>query len=729
MTISIWRYSHLALAVSSFVFIFLASVTGIVLAFQPISEKIQPYKTDGFNQVTLAESLEAFTSSYPEVLTLEVDHNDFVLASVINDEGESLEGYFNPKTAEYLGQKIETPKFFQWTTNLHRSLFLKSTGRILVGLCSFLLFLIAVSGTILIIKRQRSFKKFFSKIVNDDFAQYWHVVLGRLSLIPIILITVTGVYLSMERFDLLSQTQPQHEIDYGLLTASPPQSFAEMPIFINTKLSELKYVEFPFSNDAEDFYTLHLKNKEIVVNQFNGDVISTIEYPLVTFFSNLSLTLHTGQGSILWSVILIIASVNILFFIYSGFAMTLKRRAAKLKNKFKKSNARFVILVGSENGGTLVFANALQKELIAAGESVYITELNKYRKFKKAEHLIVMTATYGEGDPPSNANKFLKRLELYKQNQRFSFSVVGFGSLAYPDFCKFAFDVDHALLQENAEQLVPTFTINDKSFESFEQWVQIWSDKVGLSLSIPNDTLISRPKRTKSFIVVSKTKVDDNPDNTFIITLKPKKHLSFRSGDLLAIYPNNDYRERLYSIGKVNGNIQLSVKYYENGLGSGYLNNLEVGDICEARHIENAHFHVPKKASEIVIISNGTGIAPFLGMLDENHKKTETQLYYGLRNERSLELYKSHLENKLENKKLSAMNLAYSQQHECVYVQELLKRDGPNIAKTLENNGVIMICGSMAMYKDVMETLGIVCQECNKKPLSHYAKQIKSDCY
>ena len=78
MTISIWRYSHLALAVSSFVFIFIASVTGIILAFQPISEQIQPFKVAGFNQITLAETLQAFKSQYPEVISLEVDQNDFV---------------------------------------------------------------------------------------------------------------------------------------------------------------------------------------------------------------------------------------------------------------------------------------------------------------------------------------------------------------------------------------------------------------------------------------------------------------------------------------------------------------------------------------------------------------------------------------------------------------------------------------------------------------------------
>src|SRR5690606_27663061 len=147
--------------------------TGIILAFQPISEQIQPYKVDGFNQITLAETLHAFKSQYPEVISLEIDTNDFVSASVLSENGESLEGYFNPKTAEYLGNKIETSIFFQWTTNLHRSLFLKGTGRFFIGLCSFLLFLIAVSGSILILKRQRSFKKFFSRIVNDDFSQYW----------------------------------------------------------------------------------------------------------------------------------------------------------------------------------------------------------------------------------------------------------------------------------------------------------------------------------------------------------------------------------------------------------------------------------------------------------------------------------------------------------------------------------------------------------------------------
>ncbi|HLT34060.1 MAG TPA: PepSY domain-containing protein [Aquaticitalea sp.] len=729
MTISIWRYSHLALAVSSFVFILLASITGIILAFEPISEQILPYKSESFHQLTVAETIQAFKTNYPEVIDLEIDSNDFVLASVITEAGESIDGYFDPKTAEFLGPKIQPSKFFQWTTNFHRSLFLKSTGRFFVGLCSFLLFLIAVSGSILILKRQRSFKKFFSRIVYDNFAQYWHVVLGRLSLIPIIIITVTGVYLSLEKFDLLPKDKSQHQIDFDNISEMPKLDIGEISIFQNTKLSEVKSVEFPFSDFVEDYYTLKLKDREIVVNQFNGDILSEIEYPLVTFFSNLSLNLHTGKGSIAWSIILMIATANILFFIYSGFAMTIKRRASKLKNKFKKNTSRFVILVGSENGGTLPFANALQKQLMAVGESVFITELNKYGKFKKAEHIIVITSTYGEGEAPTNANTFLNRLESVKQKQHFKFSVVGFGSLAYPDFCKFAYDVDTALLHQNVEQLLPPFTINDKSFESFEQWVQLWSAKVGVEIIIPKEKLVSRPKHTKTFEVVSKTKFSDNPDNTFIISLKPKQTINFISGDLLAVYPRNDYHERLYSIGKIGKTIQLSVKYYDNGLGSNYLNNLKIGEIFKARLIENAHFHFPKKASKVIMIANGTGVAPFLGMLDENHKKIETELYLGLRTLKSFELYKNDIETFLAHKDLNHLKLALSQQDETMYVQHLIERDAKNIADTLENGGKIMICGSLAMYKDVMETLNKICMECNKKPLSQYSNQIQSDCY
>lgn len=730
MTISIWRYSHLALAVSSFVFILLASITGIILAFEPISDKLQPYQVADLNTLSLSETVSIFKDNYPEVIEIQIDANHFVFASVITEDGKSLNGYFNPKTAQFLANKKEPSKFFQWVTNFHRSLFLKGIGRFFVGLCSFILFLIAISGLILVIKRQGSLKKMFSKVVNENFNQYWHVVLGRLSLIPIIIITITGVYLSFEKFNVLPKATTSHTIDFDAISETPKLDLLQFPIFKDTKLSQVKSVEFPFSQDVEDYFILELKDREILVNQFTGTVLSEEKYPLVSFFSNLSLNLHTGKGSIIWSIILAIASINILIFIYSGFAMTLKRSKAKLKNKFKKDQAKYVILVGSENGSTLPFANVLYKQLLQAGEKVFISELNNYATYKKAKQIIVLTATYGQGEAPTNANKFLNLLETTKQNKNVAFSVVGFGSLSYPDFCKFAFDVNNKLNDYFKEEMVP-FTINDKSVEAFEQWTQLWSKTQDLQFKISEKDLVVKPKLLKKLQVIEKTEVAKNPDDTFLITLKPNKTCRFKSGDLLAVYPNLDYRERLYSIGKVDGNMQLSVKYLERGLGSNYLNNLDIQTKFKARLVKNNQFYFPKKASQVIMIANGTGIGPFLGMLDQNKKQIGTYLYFGLRTQASFNLYHKQVEGFVSDKKLRKLKLALSQEGDKIYVQDALFKDAKFIAETLQNNGVIMICGSLAMQKGVLGVLEKICATYNKKPLGYYQnrQQLKMDCY
>ncbi|MDW5289091.1 PepSY domain-containing protein [Formosa sp. PL04] len=734
MTISIWRYSHLALAVSSFVFIVLASLTGIILAFEPISNQVQPYRVDDFNKVTLAETIQHLKTNYIEILNVDVDVNDFVSASVITEEGDAETFYINPKTGTKIGDIIEKSPLFQWTTNFHRSLFLKSTGRIFIGITSFLLFLIAVSGTVLIVKRQRGFKRFFNTIVNENFAQYYHVVLGRLSLIPIIILTLTGVYLSLYRFDLLPKETLTQNVNYDEIVEAPKRDIKDQPIFRDTKLSEVRSVEFPFSDDVEDYYTLQLKDREVLVNQYTGDILSESKYPFIAIASRLSINLHTGQGSIIWSLILAIACLNILFFVYSGFAMTLKRRKAKLKNKFKKDNAKYIILIGSENGSTLQYANMLHKQLLKLGESSFIAELNSFSTYKNCEHLVVITATYGQGEAPENANKFFDTFKNTVSEHAYSFSVVGFGSLAYSDFCKYAFDVDELLQTDpNAVQLLMPFTIHNKSFEAYTQWINSWSKKVGLQIQLAGDDVLQNKKRKRTFTVVIKSIANENPDDTFTIAFKSKLGLSrFKSGDLLAIQPEANSIERLYSVGKVNDSIFLSVKRQELGLCSNYLNELNPNNVIKARLIKNKEFRLSKRTKHVLMIANGTGIAPFLGMINQNTSSQNMHLYWGGRQESSFDIYKSIIDESLETKRLQKLEIGYSQQDEKkVYVQHLLERDAEHVAHVLKQKGVIMICGSIAMQKDVLIVLESICERYLEYPLSVYKNkgQLKLDCY
>ncbi len=731
MTLSIWRYAHLALAIISSLFLVMASVTGAILAIDAIQEKMPAYRVASFNEVTLAQSLPILKQKYPEITEISVDHNDFVLLKGFDGDGNEVNGYVNPKTGEFLGKEIEKSDFIQWNIALHRSLFLKETGRLIIGLVSFLLVLIAISGAVLIIQRQRHIARFFKKIVKEYFAEYYHVITGRLMLIPVLIIAISGTYLSMVRFQLFPVFDIQHKEIIIASEVPAQQSLAEFNLFKTTKLSSVEKLEFPFFDDPEEFYKLKLTDKELIINQFTGKVESEVVYPKTVLLEKLSLDLHTGRTNIIWAIILAIACLNILFFIYSGFSITLRRRATKIKNKHKANDAEFIILVGSENGSTFRFANAIHEQLNAQGKTSYLAQLNKYQVFPKAKHMLVFSSTYGLGDPPSNGNKLLQLIDKYPQTHKIGFSVIGFGSHAYPDFCEFAKQIHHKLsLQNWAEPVTNLSTVDDKSAVQFTDWVKDWSKATKIELATTPALYAKKPKGLQKVMVLHRTEVSET-EQTFMLTIAPPARTKFTSGDLLAIYPADDNRERLYSVAKCNGNIQLVVKLHPSGLGSTYLNNLKAGAVIKARLVTNASFHRPKNKA-IAMIGNGTGIAPFLGMISQSKKNTGNSLYVGFRKETELvERHQSFLAGQLQNHKLQHYQIAFSREQNHCYVMDLIKNDAEQLALLLKNKGVIMICGSLLMQQDVERALDQICVELNGHPLSYYKenKQLLTDCY
>ena len=731
MTLSIWRYAHLTLAILTFSFLIVASSTGVILAYDAAQEKVQPYRVDDFSELNLAQSLPELRKVFPEITEITVDHNQFVTLEGFDQDGKEVKAYINPKTGKILGKPIEKSEFINWVTSLHRSLFLKETGRFAVGIISFLLMLISISGLILIIKRQQGVKHFFDKIKKDFFSQYFHVVSGRLLLIPVLVIAITGTYLFMIRFEFIPKGKNENVV-IKKNNDENKKKIAEFPIFKETKFSSVKKIEFPFIEDEpEEYFVLKLKDREISVNQINGNIVKEEKYPLTTIYENLSLSLHTGRGSVTWAIILGLASLNILMFIYSGFVITFKRTRNKIRNKYKAEDAEIVILVGSENGSTLGFASHIHSQFNSAGKKSFLTELNQYKVFPKAQHILVFTSTYGLGDAPTNAKHFKNLLAKFPQNQKVKYSVVGFGSKAYDDFCGYAIEIDQLLGEQNwAEPQLALHTVNDRSTTEFAEWAKQWSYETIIPLASAPSLYNQKTPPLKPMKVVGKSEIVEEV-TTFKILLNPGRTLSFKSGDLLAIYPDNDHKERFYSIGKVDGAIQLVVKLYENGLGSGFLYKLKEGQEIKARIVKNSEFHLPKKANKVAMISNGTGIAPFLGMIEENSKETEAHLYCGFR--RSSKLTKSYEDFAAENiqkGKLTKLNLAYSREEQSQYVMDLVKRDAIFFIDLLTQGGYIMICGALKMQHDLEDLLRDLCTQQNKNYEDYKANgQILTDCY
>ena len=272
--------------------------------------------------------------------------------------------------------------------------------------------------------------------------------------------------------------------------------------------------------------------------------------------------------------------------------------------------------------------------------------------------------------------------------------------------------------------------INNQSIHEFENWLKEWSSFQKIALKIEKENLQFYKKPKQEFTIINTSEI--NNDQTFLIQLKPNKNTKFESGDLLSITPKNGSRSRLYSIAKIDTTILLSIKKHKFGLCSNFLNSLNKGSKIEANIQKNEKFRFSKKAKEVILIANGTGIAPFLGMIHGKKSKTKVHLFWGGRTKQSLEIYQNYINTSLKKKHLHSFNAAFSQeQKEKIYVQDILLNKRELIANTLKNGDVIMICGSISMQKAVIKVL----EELSKNHLQTSLKkfeennQILTDCY
>jgi len=235
-------------------------------------------------------------------------------------------------------------------------------------------------------------------------------------------------------------------------------------------------------------------------------------------------------------------------------------------------------------------------------------------------------------------------------------------------------------------------------------------------------------KKEQSFEVIDRTTL--NVDNTMLLRLKPKKKSNFQSGDLLTIIPQEDKKPRQYSIARIENDILLCIKRHSKGLCSNYLSTLKIGDLIPARIEENKKFHFPVNAPSVWLVGNGTGIAPYLGMMPENDT-VPIQLLWGGRTKASFDCYHEVLEGTLSRKRIHQYQLAFSQEKDKTYVQDVLINKKEEVAKTLKEGGVFMLCGSVAMQQSVLDVLEEITTVALQKSLRDFENngQLLMDCY
>jgi sulfite reductase (NADPH) flavoprotein alpha-component len=137
------------------------------------------------------------------------------------------------------------------------------------------------------------------------------------------------------------------------------------------------------------------------------------------------------------------------------------------------------IYYGSETGNSEALAKRLAKEAKKRGLDATCAGLDKLRLGDLAgqRQVLIMTSTYGDGDPPSNAQGFHTELMVADEQTSLAhlrFSVLALGDTNYARFCQCGKDIDHKLEKLGAQRFYERVDCD----VDFEVPAQGWIDGV-----------------------------------------------------------------------------------------------------------------------------------------------------------------------------------------------------------------------------------------------------------
>ena len=160
---------------------------------------------------------------------------------------------------------------------------------------------------------------------------------------------------------------------------------------------------------------------------------------------------------------------------------------------------------------------------------------------------------------------------------------------------------------------------------------------------------------------------------------------------------------------------RLGGRDYE-GTASSLLCGMAAGGRVEVFAKSNTNFHLPASGhAPIVMIGAGTGIAPFIGFLQNLASaapRPESHLFFGERREAADFLYREELQAYLEQGVLTGLYTAFSRDGaEKYYVQDALYAQSRLVWDLIQRGAYFYICGGKDMAKAVEGTLIRISEE------------------
>lgn len=372
----VWLSLHLYLGLSLGLVFVLSGLTGSALVFYvELDEIINPVL-----QITTAQSqqkpqsyetiFQALSKSQPDrtgAWRLEMPrHNQAMMMARYYKAKEKehlhfapLIAWVNPYTAEVVSTRFWGEFVMTWIYDLHFSLLLDKTGKILMGIAGIVLLVLVFAGLYLWWPKSGKLKSAFvikQKASTERFVYDLHKVNGVYSLFIVVLLLVSGAILELPDYfnPLLAKLSPLYQPAANLSSVAADQTRISLDkaVLVATALypnTELRWIETP-SNSQSAYRIMLYQNGEpskrfpkttVWIDQYSGKVLSVREPRSETFgdtFLNWMHPLHSGEIAGLPGRIIVFISGFIPCVLYvTGLLRWQQKRKAKYFRKITVS--------------------------------------------------------------------------------------------------------------------------------------------------------------------------------------------------------------------------------------------------------------------------------------------------------------------------------------------------------------------------------------------------------
>jgi sulfite reductase (NADPH) flavoprotein alpha-component len=622
----------------------------------------------------------------------------------------------------------EPSAFQRWMTNLHRSLFLDDAGRLIVAAGAAALLVLSISGLNLTARRVGGWRRFFCRL-RGPLLKRLHIEVARVGVAGLMLSSVTALFMTASTFDLLpTGSTPAFPSETSNQIGADP---AAMSALRETPVNAMRELTFPYPGDPTDVFSLKTASGEGYLDQGTGELLIWADAGFWQRLTETIYMLHTGQGMAWLGVILGVMTLGAPFMAVSGVIIWVQGRHTRprINGNIAAGKADIILLIGSEGGSTWGFASTLHAALTQAGHKVHAAPMSQFScgKYSLAKCVIVLAATYGEGNAPASAKGFLDRLAALPNAPDMPLAVLGFGDRKFPKFCAFAADVARLADEKGWAQVIPMGIVDRQSPQEFARWGRDLGAAIGQPLELSHSPAIPR---SHALTLISRRDYGKKMQTPAAILrfAIPKIGLwawltghglgRFAAGDLLGIVPEGSHVPRFYSLASGRGDdfIEICVSRHPGGLCSGQLMDLGLGDCVQGFVRHNPDFRPAKNRKPIILIGAGTGIGPLAGFARANHSGRPMHLYFGARHPDCDLFYAQEMQGWQENGNLAAVTTAFSRTGTRTYVQDALRNDAAQIARLIGSGAQVLVCGGRDMAEGVTTALAEILTSAGMTP-------------